>query len=377
MELSLGIVLQHKRKEKNLTQQDVANFMNVSKVAVSKWENGQSYPDITFLPLLATYFDMTIDELLNYQPQLTSEEIQHLYGSLQHDLHQKKSQETWDTLQRLVKQYYSCYPFVFQMASFVLNHYDLLPGTSLAEKEQIYLPVVLNYLAHVEKNSQDGNLLDQGKKLRAYCYLLLNQPDKTLELLGKFIPTYLPSNGLIAKAYQLKGDLALASSTTQSGIFQNVVFLMSDLTNYLSLLVANPQKFLETFLIEDKIVTLFSLTTANPAVVVNFYLSAITGFLQQDNKEEVLILLEKLVALMADNYPTLTFASNVYFDEITDWLQKETVGGLTPRSSEEVFKDLGDFILHFPALHPYQREPRLKKIRKKVQLLLEKEFPHA
>lgn len=113
MELNLGAVLREKRKEKNLTQQELADFMNVTKASVSKWETGQSYPDITFLPLLATYFDMTIDELLNYQPQLSDEEIQHLYNSLQQTFAKVSADERLATFTRLVKQYYSCYPFAF------------------------------------------------------------------------------------------------------------------------------------------------------------------------------------------------------------------------------------------------------------------------
>ena len=38
-------------------------------------ETGRAYPDITFLPQLAAYFNISIDELMSYAPQLTKEEI--------------------------------------------------------------------------------------------------------------------------------------------------------------------------------------------------------------------------------------------------------------------------------------------------------------
>lgn len=50
-----------------MTQESFAKKLNVSRQAVSKWENGQSYPDISMLPKIAALFNITIDELLNYK----------------------------------------------------------------------------------------------------------------------------------------------------------------------------------------------------------------------------------------------------------------------------------------------------------------------
>lgn len=52
------------RKQKNLTQDQLAEAMGVSAQAVSKWENDLSCPDITMLPQLADYFQVSIDSLL-------------------------------------------------------------------------------------------------------------------------------------------------------------------------------------------------------------------------------------------------------------------------------------------------------------------------
>ena len=56
------------RKQNNKTQQDLAQVLNVSNQAVSKWESGTSHPDINLLPEIAQYFNVSIDELLGYQP---------------------------------------------------------------------------------------------------------------------------------------------------------------------------------------------------------------------------------------------------------------------------------------------------------------------
>ena len=52
------------RKEKNMTQEELAKFLSVSYQTISKWENAGGYPDVSLLPRIATFFEISIDELL-------------------------------------------------------------------------------------------------------------------------------------------------------------------------------------------------------------------------------------------------------------------------------------------------------------------------
>lgn len=56
--------LKRYRTIKNLTQEDIAHFLCVTPQSVSKWERGECYPDITFLPALANIFETSIDLLI-------------------------------------------------------------------------------------------------------------------------------------------------------------------------------------------------------------------------------------------------------------------------------------------------------------------------
>lgn len=49
---------------KNLTQEDIAEYLRITPQSVSKWERGESYPDITFLPALANIFETSVDLLI-------------------------------------------------------------------------------------------------------------------------------------------------------------------------------------------------------------------------------------------------------------------------------------------------------------------------
>jgi transcriptional regulator with XRE-family HTH domain len=61
----MGAFLQTLRKERGLTQLQLATEMNVTHQSVSKWENGDSLPDILMLSALAKFYHMSVDELLN------------------------------------------------------------------------------------------------------------------------------------------------------------------------------------------------------------------------------------------------------------------------------------------------------------------------
>ena len=63
-ELKIGEMIKELRGVKGVSQETLAAVCDVSMQAVSKWENGQSCPDIAFLPLLAEYFQVSIDYLL-------------------------------------------------------------------------------------------------------------------------------------------------------------------------------------------------------------------------------------------------------------------------------------------------------------------------
>lgn len=59
----------HLRKIKQLTQEDVADKVGVSRQAVAKWESGETVPDLDKCRLLAELFGVTLDDLANFEPE--------------------------------------------------------------------------------------------------------------------------------------------------------------------------------------------------------------------------------------------------------------------------------------------------------------------
>ena len=64
--MSLGSSLYHARKKSGLTQENVAEKLGVSRQTISKWETGETLPDIRQSKALAMLYHMTLDELIEY-----------------------------------------------------------------------------------------------------------------------------------------------------------------------------------------------------------------------------------------------------------------------------------------------------------------------
>ena len=75
MEMTIGANIKRLRSAKNITQEQLSVAMNVTCAAVSKWERGETYPDITLLQPLAYFFEVTLDELMGYDQKKVQADI--------------------------------------------------------------------------------------------------------------------------------------------------------------------------------------------------------------------------------------------------------------------------------------------------------------
>lgn len=75
MSFHIGQKIKSLRQSQDVTQEKFAEYLNISARAVSKWENGLSYPDITLIPRIANFFGISADELLGIKQSETGEEL--------------------------------------------------------------------------------------------------------------------------------------------------------------------------------------------------------------------------------------------------------------------------------------------------------------
>ena len=136
MKLLIGNKIKQLRLNKNITQEQLAEAMNVSCAAVSKWERGETYPDITLLQPLAYYFNVSLDELMEYNTVKLEHTIQTIL-----DQYTALYRKDPDAARQLIIQAKNDYPNDYRilhcyMWNLAGDYADNDPQTLLCHKEE-------------------------------------------------------------------------------------------------------------------------------------------------------------------------------------------------------------------------------------------------
>lgn len=366
-EINIAKTIITKRKEKGITQDDLAIYIGVSKASVSKWETGQSYPDINFLPQLAAYFNISIDELLGYSPQMTKEDIKKLYHKLSSEFSSKPFDEILAKCQGIIKKYYSCFPLLLQIAVLLVNHYMLAKDKETQEK---LLQEIIDLCIRIKTESEDLWLSKQANSIEAMCLLILQQPKEVLELLDG---TMKPTSGdevILANAYQMTGNPQKAREVLQISIYQHLLSIKGVYPTYLLLNSGESEKYDEML---NRILSLsevFQLDTLHPSSAVTLYLTAAQGYAMQGNIEKALNMLSKYADICTSNFFPLTLHGDDFFDSIEGWFKDFDLGVNPPRDEKVIKESMLQAIIANPAFSKLMDEPKYKSILETMKLKL-------
>lgn len=114
--MQIGQIIRQHRKMKGMTQEEMANRLGVTTPAVNKWENGNSYPDITLLAPIARLLGISLDTLLSFREALTQEEIQEIVYTVNSMLREQTFEEAFMWVKDKIEQYPNCEPLILQAA---------------------------------------------------------------------------------------------------------------------------------------------------------------------------------------------------------------------------------------------------------------------
>ena len=74
--MNIGTNIYTLRKEKKITQAQLAEKLGVSEQAISKWENDQCAPDVSLFPIIAEFFGVSIDRLFGYHTSSYNDDVE-------------------------------------------------------------------------------------------------------------------------------------------------------------------------------------------------------------------------------------------------------------------------------------------------------------
>ncbi|MGG3963042.1 helix-turn-helix domain-containing protein [Heyndrickxia faecalis] len=367
-ELNIGKCIIRKRKEKGITQEQLADYMGVSKASVSKWETGQSYPDIVILPQLAAYFNITVDELLGYKPQLSKAEIKKIYHRLSEEFAQKPFEETMEEVNQLVKEYYACFPFLLSIAQLLMNYANL---AKTEEQKQEVFTFCIDLCRRVKEEWAEIGDLKTANILEALSEIALGHYDQTILLLKNSLAPYMGEDVLLIQAYQMRGEEDQAARTGQIFLFQNILSTLQLLVQNLAREMQEPARFERTYRMAKHLIDDYELKSIGTNAAFTVHIVAGQGFIQHQQKEKALEALEQYAETVCSIPFPFKLRGNRYFPDVEQWIEEiGMIGTNSPRDDESIKTSFLSLIKENPVFAVLREEKRYQKLVNDIQYKL-------
>lgn len=170
--MDIGKKIKELRKAQNLSQEKFAEFFDITPQAVSKWESGTAYPDITIIPSIANYFNVTIDELFNMDDIRNKEKINSIFASAHRLIDEDNIEEAVLLLKNSVKIYPNNYSLISELAL----------ALTLTNNDDAYMEAI-ELSERVLANSTNEKVRSTTRANLCLLYLKTGSQEKTASLL--------------------------------------------------------------------------------------------------------------------------------------------------------------------------------------------------
>jgi transcriptional regulator with XRE-family HTH domain len=238
MELSIGKMIFDLRKKKGITQEQLANAVGVSVPAVSKWETGNSYPDIALLIPIARYLGVSVDTLLHYESDISPEKVLKIAD----ECSQKFETEGYGSGFSLCIDYLKEYPnnLILKLRiAFLLPWYAAKKGTPQDREEALCHAVSLLTEAG---ESKDEKIRSESLYLLACTYIQMDRNREAQDILERLPKTEVDPGKLLVTVYMQQNDIQKAVYTSQHNLLAEVSGAAFSLSS-LSLIALREEKF--------------------------------------------------------------------------------------------------------------------------------------
>ena len=140
--MKINEIIKEKRKAQNLTQEQVAKYLGVSTISVSKWEEGTTYPDIAILPALARLLEVDLNTLLCFKNYISDQEVDMFTNRLLHEIEDNGFEVGFKMAMDKIREYPNCDWLIYSVALVLQGEMFLIkdPAHNIyaAEIEELY-----------------------------------------------------------------------------------------------------------------------------------------------------------------------------------------------------------------------------------------------
>ena len=170
------------RKKANYTQEALAGFFHVSFQTISKWERGESYPDIHMLPVIARFFDISVDELLGVDEDRDQKRRQQLLEDWKTDNSYGNNMENVARMREALK----LYPGDFEIMQKLVNSLEKCTGTP--DEEMRYKKEAAELSKKIIQFCPDKRLVNEMLHNLCYTYWSMGEIQQAQEHAKQLAP---------------------------------------------------------------------------------------------------------------------------------------------------------------------------------------------
>ncbi len=252
--MQIGKIIRKYRKEQNMTQEEMAIRLGVTAPAVNKWESGNSMPDILLLAPIARLLGISLDTLLSFHDELTTEQINNFIYKADEQLKNRTYEEAFQWSKKIIEQYPNCEELLLQLA-ILLDARRLTVEVPDAEKYDDYIihcyTRALESENEMTRNRAADSLFgfysrkEQYNKAEEYLsYFSVQNPERKRKQADIYSKT-----GRIKDAYKAYEELLFSDYQMVSTIFHNLYMLAMQDNNLKKahMLVDKQQKLADIF----------------------------------------------------------------------------------------------------------------------------------
>lgn len=154
--MKIGEVIRKYRKEKHMTQEEMASRLGVTTPAVNKWENGASVPDVTLLAPIARLLGITVDTLLSFREELTMDESREILNTIWVYLNGGEFERAFQYAKSQIEEYPSCYGLMLCIAQALDAYFVVMPQYQTEETDRFIRSCLERALESTEESVRVG-----------------------------------------------------------------------------------------------------------------------------------------------------------------------------------------------------------------------------
>ena len=213
--LKTGQIIKDLRKKQDVTQEKLADYLNISYQAISKWENGTALPDITLIPKIANFFGVTADELLGLKGAEDNEELKEYERQYRENNRNGRMLDNIKLSREVLEKYPRHYQWMLNLAYPLIQYNDTDEHRRFG-KEHGFLEEAIKICETILEDCTTDSIRHSAIQILCYSYPFVGKRELAIEMAYEMPEMALSKEALLFHALEGEKKINCAQENLMS-----------------------------------------------------------------------------------------------------------------------------------------------------------------